>query len=344
MVTLTSDFFSDLIRLQAQDTFRVVVALAKLDRDFRHPSLQVKKMEGCELYEVRASQELRIVAERFNDDMVCRIVDHHDAALRRALRIPLGLEPSNQTVRQQSKTAGREILLTTGASRALPHLSDAQLMEDFAVPLEWLATVRRFNSEQALLDSGIDEAIGVEHALSLAAEYSEEAVQRHKISVVRSDLLLRGIRNIASAEFIQQVVIATPYLTAPSEAQEFAGFIDLVRTKRFQTIVVTRTTNSTEHRQALRMLSRIPTVELLINEDVFVQVIACLAPSPWGFGAFGSGGMQSAARDKIGIVIPSRYGDASTIKQLASVVLDDLRTSLRTEKYDANRHATVQNP
>ena len=86
-LTQTAAFQKELLKLGQEDQFRVYETLAKLGRDSRGPGLQLKRMERVDLWEIRVTRDLRIIAELENDDIFCYSVGHHDEALRRAERV-----------------------------------------------------------------------------------------------------------------------------------------------------------------------------------------------------------------------------------------------------------------
>ncbi len=70
-------------KLTAADRQRVDRALIRLLEDERHPSLRLRRMQGAvAIWEVRASDDLRITFERSDDGAWLRNVGHHDATLR----------------------------------------------------------------------------------------------------------------------------------------------------------------------------------------------------------------------------------------------------------------------
>jgi hypothetical protein len=61
----------------------VDTALGRLAADPRHPSLRVKKLQGSfDVWEARASDELRITFELIDRGLRLRNVGHHDATLK----------------------------------------------------------------------------------------------------------------------------------------------------------------------------------------------------------------------------------------------------------------------
>jgi mRNA interferase RelE/StbE len=330
MISLTSKFIDDLLALEPADTRRVLAALSKLENDPRHPSLQTKKMEGCDFYEVRASQELRVIADLFSGDPVCCIADHHDAALRRATRIT---RPRSRGLGEREAAYEARYL---NVSSALDHLSDDDLRSEYHVPDEWLQLVRSCPSSEALLRCGIDEVLGVGLALRLAAEIAIGVSGFRGVQIVRGDLILRAINDFRTADVLDRVILVTPEFDALARSREFAGFTDLLRTRRPRTLVITRSPHASDPIRMLELLSKIPGTEVLTNDSVNTQVVACLAPTPWGFAGLGSGTGASLDEKPVGVFVPSRVGEDRAIKQLAALA-DEMSTALDTRVYPAPR-------
>ncbi len=62
---------------------RVKDTLRKLADNFRHPSLQVKKIRGTkDIWEARVSLDYRMTFQIVKDYFILRNVGHHDPALR----------------------------------------------------------------------------------------------------------------------------------------------------------------------------------------------------------------------------------------------------------------------
>lgn len=74
--------------LQKDVKAKLVRILWMLSQDFRHPSLQCKKVQGArnEVYECRVDQGIRLVYDVVNGMLRCLYVGDHDDALRYAMR------------------------------------------------------------------------------------------------------------------------------------------------------------------------------------------------------------------------------------------------------------------
>ncbi len=71
-------------KLDPQKRRAVQKALGLMATDIRHPSLQVKKMQGAGgIWEARASISLRLTFEMHSDAVLLRNVGEHDETLER---------------------------------------------------------------------------------------------------------------------------------------------------------------------------------------------------------------------------------------------------------------------
>jgi mRNA-degrading endonuclease RelE of RelBE toxin-antitoxin system len=70
-------------KLAPSERERVRKALRLFAADPRHPSLRVKRIKGtADIWEARASDDLRITFELIEDGARLRVVGHHDPTLR----------------------------------------------------------------------------------------------------------------------------------------------------------------------------------------------------------------------------------------------------------------------
>lgn len=281
-------------------------------------------MEGADFYEVRANQDLRIIASLFNGAPVCYAVDHHDAALRRAGR--LSILPNAIPKQWQDRPALEKL-----DSQSLSHLDDQALKENFSVPSAWISAVRAFPTSSALTDSGIDEVIGIENTFRLAAEYELDD-QLTSLQIIKSGLFEYSIEFFAKAMVVDQVIIISPILSYPTAGKAIACFLDILRTRRFRTIIITRDLDNKEHNELLVAFSDIAGTEVLINDGIGSELIACLAPSPWGFAGISTFDRSLDQNGNVGIFVPSRSGEQQIIRGIGETALE-LRTAINTYRY-----------
>jgi len=84
IIERTARFRRAFKKLPPPDRDRVVQALRRFAADPAHPSLRVKRIQGtAELWEARASQELRFTFVRTAGGISLSNVGRHDATLRR---------------------------------------------------------------------------------------------------------------------------------------------------------------------------------------------------------------------------------------------------------------------
>lgn len=151
-------------RLTREEQYRVWDAVQKFHANPRLPGLQVKKMWKNDCYEIRASQELRIIGRLDGGDLCCYHVGHHDEALKAAER---GVANGRDLSRVKS-LASTTIPSTSdveadrsGASRAGPlaHLADADLSERFSVPPDWIGALRSLRTQEQFLAQNFEDVI-----------------------------------------------------------------------------------------------------------------------------------------------------------------------------------------
>ncbi len=75
--------------LEKETRAKLVRALWLLSEDFRHPSLQCKKVQGARasMFECRVDQEVRLIYDCVGGVIRCWYIGHHDDALRAAIRL-----------------------------------------------------------------------------------------------------------------------------------------------------------------------------------------------------------------------------------------------------------------
>jgi len=100
-VVISEGFRSDLKALSKEDRRHAWDAIDKL---IENPSphaggLQTKKMKSTDVYEIRASLSLRILARRDGDDICCVRVGPHDRTLKAGSEGRLGVIPDVQRLR-----------------------------------------------------------------------------------------------------------------------------------------------------------------------------------------------------------------------------------------------------
>jgi len=340
---MTRDFVRDLDSLELQDCGRVINTFRKLFENPDQGSLQTKRMKGADCWEVRVNLDLRLIVEFLSGNTICRLVDHHDAALRDAE----GLEATPRSVAENLRTdfaALAPLILVSAsaddsmASGLLAHLSDAELQSRFGVPESWLNTVRLFNDGDALLGSGIDVDIGVDNAFNLADEFGKgksRLVDSAKPApkVVYDDLGAACASRLSAAKNIQNLVIIAPSLEYVVRSASLAVVLDYLRDYHPPTLLVLRQPTAPADHKALKQLAAIRSNDVMINDGVLSTVISCVAPKPWGFAAVGFSLPGPSTTEKFGLFFDSANGEDIVIRGLADVGLNDLRVRLSTRRY-----------
>ena len=82
IIRLTPRFERSFTRLTKSEMESVRKALALLTDNPRHPSLQVKKMQGKNVWEARASSRLRLTFDVVGNIFYMRHVGKHDKVLK----------------------------------------------------------------------------------------------------------------------------------------------------------------------------------------------------------------------------------------------------------------------
>lgn len=81
-VAFTARFLRAFDELTTQEQTAVERAVDRAQEDWRHPGLRAKKIQGTQdIWELRASRELRLTFEVRRGRLVFRMCGHHDAVL-----------------------------------------------------------------------------------------------------------------------------------------------------------------------------------------------------------------------------------------------------------------------
>jgi hypothetical protein len=336
LISLTQGFLADVLRLQPSERSKTFEALAKLSSEPRLPGLRTRKLQGSPFYEVRVSQELRIVADLIGDSFLCQIIDHHDAAFRRAARLSLGT-PNTLSKIKDLKSASERYESSTSMNH-FGGFSDEQLFSLFGVPEDWTFAVRSFATEEGVLDSGIDHTIGLDNTIKLAETFKFPGRQTpssvESVTLVRGSAMREVVERLSRDIPIEQLIIVIPHFLPWSGSPSFAFFVETIRTRKVRTLLITKSPENPDQRYVVNMLSGLPVCEVLTNDAVHSEVVACLAPSPNAFGILGAGGIPGG-EESFAVLLEGARGHESAIKCLANVGLLDLRTQLQTRVYVA---------
>jgi mRNA-degrading endonuclease YafQ of YafQ-DinJ toxin-antitoxin module len=118
LTVVQPDFLRQANELQKDTKAKLIKALHLLAHDFRHPSLQCKKIQGAvnDVYECRVDQCFRLIYDITGATIRCWYVGDHDAALRFGQRLGpprLAVEVDDMEI-QGSKSPALEKYLVRG--------------------------------------------------------------------------------------------------------------------------------------------------------------------------------------------------------------------------------------
>ncbi len=169
-VVFSEGFNRDLKTLSREDRRRAWDAIEKM---IERPTiygggLQTKKMKGFDVYEIRASLALRILARIVGDDVCCVRVGAHDATLKAGDKGRLGSIPDVARLRLLGAETDRALEMPPQTAPApvasrrsgpLAHLSDTELRVRFHVPDHWLPTIRTMETEEQFVAQELEAEI-----------------------------------------------------------------------------------------------------------------------------------------------------------------------------------------
>jgi len=81
-ILFTDQFDQAYDKLPSESKARVQKAILMLGENPRYPGLQVKKMKGKDIWEARASKDLRLSFNMSGEELTLRNVGHHDDVLK----------------------------------------------------------------------------------------------------------------------------------------------------------------------------------------------------------------------------------------------------------------------
>lgn len=190
-VVISEGFLSDLTALSKEHRQRAWSAIDKLvdSPNLSGGGLQTKKMKGFDIYEIRASLNLRIIARRDGEDLCCVRVNHHDKALKAGEQGRLGVQPDVDRLR--ALAADTDAALASASATATPltgpgagaisplvphfmsgplaHFSDAELGRTFGLPEEWIPALRSLRTQEQFADQALEDVISEQSWFALAA-------------------------------------------------------------------------------------------------------------------------------------------------------------------------------
>ncbi len=87
-ITIPPSFEKDYNDLEDSIKRAVDAALTQLESNPFHPSLYTRKIPGTDRWYCRVTGNYRMTFDWENDEIILKVVDDHDSALRRSLRKP----------------------------------------------------------------------------------------------------------------------------------------------------------------------------------------------------------------------------------------------------------------
>jgi hypothetical protein len=170
-VVISEGFRRDLQSLSKENRRHAWDAIDKLieSPNIHAGGLQVKKMKSFDVYEIRATQDLRILARRDGEDFCCVRVGAHDKTLKAGAEGRLGAVPDVGRLRSLAAETESAIVAagavqggTSGMgtdSGPLGLFSDAELHARFGVPTEWIPAVRSLRTEEQFASQELENVL-----------------------------------------------------------------------------------------------------------------------------------------------------------------------------------------
>jgi len=189
-VVISEGFRKDLKSLSKEDRRHAWDAIDKLieSSNIHGGGLQMKKMKAFDIYEIRATLDLRILARRDGEDICCVRIGHHNKTLKAGADGRLGDLPdinrlrslvsdtdlalaADEEVRRSTAGAFGNPSSTAAASLSvgpLSHLDDKYLRSHFGVAEEWIPTLRSLRTEEQFVAQELEDTISAPAWLELA--------------------------------------------------------------------------------------------------------------------------------------------------------------------------------
>ncbi len=169
-VVISEGFQRGLKTLSKEDRRHALDAIGKLieSPNIHAGGLQMKKMKVADVYEIRASLNLRIIASRKGDDVLCVRVGRHDEAIKAGEDGRLGAVPDAEYLRALVAETDASLDATTTVRAASPSyrdsgplasFSDAELHARFGVPREWIPALRSLRTEEQFASQDLESVL-----------------------------------------------------------------------------------------------------------------------------------------------------------------------------------------
>lgn len=169
-VVISEGFQRGLKTLSKEDRRHALDAIGKLieSPNLHAGGLQMKKMKVADVYEIRASLDLRIIASRKGEDILCVRVGRHDETLKAGETGRLGTVPDAEHLRALVaetdaalvvEAGPQAVFVRTGDTGPLAGLSDADLQARFGVPTYWIPALRSLRTEEQFASQDLESVL-----------------------------------------------------------------------------------------------------------------------------------------------------------------------------------------
>lgn len=169
-VVISEGFQRGLKTLSKEDRRHALNAIGKLieSPNIHTGGLQMKKMKVADVYEIRASLNLRIIASRKGEDILCVRVGRHDDALKAGETGRLGVVPDADYLRALvaetdaalvADAAPQAVSVRLGDRGPLAGFSDADLQARFGAPTAWIPALRSLRTEEQFASQDLDSVL-----------------------------------------------------------------------------------------------------------------------------------------------------------------------------------------
>ena len=169
-VVISEGFQRGLKALSKEDRRHALDAMGKLieSPNLHAGGLQMKKMKIADVYEIRASLELRIIASRKGEDILCVRVGRHDETIKAGETGRLGTVPDVDHLRALvaetdtalvDEAAPQATFARTIGTGPLSGFSDTDLQARFGVPTDWIPALRSLRTEEQFASQDLESVL-----------------------------------------------------------------------------------------------------------------------------------------------------------------------------------------
>ncbi len=160
--------------------------------------------------------------------------------------------------------------------------------------------------------------------------YDMSLMRTVKAAVVRKGIQYVFENRLRRAQYeAQKIIIASPWVTCSDmKAGPLVRITSIINKHQLPTYIVTRPPENSAEVKALNMLSQCQSTEIVYNPNLHAKLYICLAPYPYGFAMIGSANLTHKSEElhEIGLIVLAAGGGEEIVKQLASFIMDYLRT------------------